>query len=217
MAPALSTQGRRPANYVIGVILALGEVHMVSLAVPHTACSGIDQPIHEDKTYQGNHAHCRRGLCQRHAPGPPEAGAESSRTGALSKRGEAAVAAYQTARISPWAKTSAPRPRVAVTAGKRALGDSRPLGAAQAKKCPALDLIGGRRYQRRAESGYQRRKVIQARRIAPGSCRRYSLLFVLLIRAALWLLVLSHRFLIFFGEKGLSGPVCSSLRGLMTS
>jgi|TARA_A100001011_G_scaffold65886_1_gene66934 hypothetical protein len=37
MAPALSTHGRRPANYVIGVILALGEVHMVSLAVPHTS------------------------------------------------------------------------------------------------------------------------------------------------------------------------------------
>ena len=48
---------------------------------------------------------------------------------------------------------------MAVTTGKRALAGIRPLGAAHAKKCPALDLIGGRRYQRRAESGYQRRKL----------------------------------------------------------
>ena len=50
---------------------------------------------------------------------------------------------------------------LAITAGKRTLGAIRLLRTAQPKKCPALDLIGGRRYQRRAESGYQRRKVIQ--------------------------------------------------------
>ncbi|OUU54901.1 MAG: hypothetical protein CBC15_14005 [Candidatus Endolissoclinum sp. TMED55] len=117
-------------------------------------------------------------MCQQPAPRPPEAGAESRRTGTLSKRGEAAVAAQQAARIGPRGKTSKARPGLEVTAGKGALRDSRPLGAAQAIKCPALDLIGGRRYQRRAESGYHKEKSYPgARRIAPRPCRRYSLFF----------------------------------------
>ena len=53
------------------------------------------------------------------------------------------MAAYQTARISPWAKTSKSRPRVAVTAGKGALGDTRPLGRRRQKNAPRWILLGG--------------------------------------------------------------------------